>query len=1419
MELRDQEFVKITGIKYEVSPPTLCCLKLTLIDTGTGKITDKSFSIKYHDMPDVIDFLILRQSYDEALRRNWQPVNDRFRSVIDDAWWFGTIVCQEPYQPEYPDSLFQCFKVRWDNGETEKLSPWDVEPISDEAQQPETEGGGIPVTAEEMRELMYKPQPGEWGEKSRDQECERIIIGISQLNSVDIVAPFAGPVDLTQYPSYCTVIAYPTDLGTIKLRLMHRFYRSKIADSAKIITNVLLKFINNPSCTDIMEIYNALEEMGDDGDEEEDAEAPGTSSGHRLRQRSAEVLPDRDAWKEQCKNLLNYILECEDSEPFRQPVDPDNYPDYHDIIDTPMDFGTVRRTLEEDHYENPMELCKDARLIFANAKAYTPNKRSKIYSMTLRLSLRGSDEAKGSARKCNYRNCHQPPITQITGKVLSKLRKKGDIGDQIYLSQECLREGSSDQTRSKNSSSEEDAKAASTSESESESDASESDDDKHSRTSRPQGKKTRPSRSSIAKHGNKAASDSDDNEEEMSSSLSSRRYASRSSHRSTRLTRKRTERTMVNGHSSRPSLRDRRQRNESDGTASGSDEEEASGRRALKRRTAQAAVNKIKLLEASEEEGSEKGENQDRSPRNSHLRNSTRSNKRTAVIKSSSESGEDSSNTNESSDEDSQNSRSASPRYKQNGNTKKQKPDPKPKSNAHLLSNGHSAKHNSSDQEQSSEESSEETDEKQLEKPVRKAAVAATKKRISSDDDDDNGDDDDDDEEEEHDEPDWQPPKKDKSPSKKRTKQNGQDEDKSSPKKKTNKKPDESDELSDVPKSSRTCARKSIKDSSSEEFEPDTRPVRSTRNKSKAKRCRGSSSASDSSSQEFKPRTKSRRKETSPSSEGESDHSENSSRRPRLRTLAKKKYTSDHSLSDTSESQSKPRNGISISVSNRPKRQQSNNLSNGIKEKLSSKRKRIYTSDSEEAEEMKEEPAFKKINKKRPESSKSPKRKPKSLDSGSNEENSASQSEEGDAGHSEKRKGNGLTAVQREDGLKGAPRGRLAASSDSAAPLLLLRTIVMNRMVAVPRKAQSISVDSGGQNCHYLVAVGAAFNAKPHRRLDLFEKNVGLFGVSELSCPAGFQVATKEALKNTERLLKKACTCPPGVETVESFDQLSDGLCKVADLADFVKVAHPDPAFREAAERTCVEIGTVVEKLNTNVELCQSLKRLLDNPEVVAKLDPDTRRVAELFMFDFEISGIHLDDKLRQKAVALHVKLLDLNNEFLVGSHMPNRIARSAIPEHLHIHFASEGSFIQVGGLHADSPDDLIREIAYRIYLYPNADLMECLEELLRCRHKLAKLVGYESYGHRALKGTMAKTPETVMNFLQLLTDKLSDRTAKDFKMMRDMKQKLNPRNSRKPSYPEDGYHSHYYGGEIRASSQSQHGTPVDWESTRTFLL
>uniref|UniRef100_A0A673LNS7 Mitochondrial intermediate peptidase n=1 Tax=Sinocyclocheilus rhinocerous TaxID=307959 RepID=A0A673LNS7_9TELE len=276
----------------------------------------------------------------------------------------------------------------------------------------------------------------------------------------------------------------------------------------------------------------------------------------------------------------------------------------------------------------------------------------------------------------------------------------------------------------------------------------------------------------------------------------------------------------------------------------------------------------------------------------------------------------------------------------------------------------------------------------------------------------------------------------------------------------------------------------------------------------------------------------------------------------------------------------------------------------------------------------------------------------------------------------------------------------------------------------------------------------------------------GLFGVPELSGPAGFQMAQHQALREAEFLVHKACTHPPGAVTVETFDQLSDSLCRVADLADFIKVAHPDAAFREAAERTCVEIGTLVEILNTNVDLCQSLKNLLGNEAVLATLDSDTRRVAELFMFDFEISGIHLDESKRSKAVALNVKLLDLYHEFLNGSQLPNAIDKQVLPEHIRHCFSIDGNRVQIGGLHADSPNDLVREAAYKIFLYPNTSLLLCLDELLACRHELATLVGYESFSHRALKGTMAKTPGKIIRA-----------TSRDFKMMKEMKKKTHTTN------------------------------------------
>lgn len=52
---------------------------------------------------------------------------------------------------------------------------------------PDEVGAGVPVSQEELTALLYKPQEGEWGAHSRDEECERVIQGINHLLSLGMV--------------------------------------------------------------------------------------------------------------------------------------------------------------------------------------------------------------------------------------------------------------------------------------------------------------------------------------------------------------------------------------------------------------------------------------------------------------------------------------------------------------------------------------------------------------------------------------------------------------------------------------------------------------------------------------------------------------------------------------------------------------------------------------------------------------------------------------------------------------------------------------------------------------------------------------------------------------------------------------------------------------------------------------------------------------------------------------------------------------------------------------------------------------------------------------------------------------------------------------------------------------------------------
>lgn len=98
-----------------------------------------------------------------------------------------------------------------------------------------------------------------------------------------------------------------------------------------------------------------------------------------------------------------------------------------------------------------------------------------------------------------------------------------------------------------------------------------------------------------------------------------------------------------------------------------------------------------------------------------------------------------------------------------------------------------------------------------------------------------------------------------------------------------------------------------------------------------------------------------------------------------------------------------------------------------------------------------------------------------------------------------------------------------------------------------------------------------------------------------------------------------------------------------------------------------------------------------------------------------------------------------------------------------------------VSGLCADSANPLARELAYKIFHYPDEHQDYLLNQLLVARHHLANICGFNTYAERALGLSVIETPTIVMNFLDTLSDQLHPFAKADFDVMNKMKYSETP--------------------------------------------
>ncbi|KAI9305607.1 hypothetical protein BJ944DRAFT_264935 [Cunninghamella echinulata] len=254
---------------------------------------------------------------------------------------------------------------------------------------------------------------------------------------------------------------------------------------------------------------------------------------------------------------------------------------------------------------------------------------------------------------------------------------------------------------------------------------------------------------------------------------------------------------------------------------------------------------------------------------------------------------------------------------------------------------------------------------------------------------------------------------------------------------------------------------------------------------------------------------------------------------------------------------------------------------------------------------------------------------------------------------------------------------------------------------------------------------------------------------------------------------------------VKNLDRLSDTLCIVIDLAEFLRNAHPNPTLLNAANNAYTDLCTYMNTLNTDTRLYKVLKQVLENKNIISNFSPDEHAAAVIFLRDFEKSGIHLPNEQRNKFVELSDQIIQLGRQFIQSDPYGTTYVKIAKENVQDIGSSRINSTVGKDGfvtlstnsmecrlLLKYSKNENVRKQIYEAINSANKDNIKILEWLMISRAKLADLVGQKSYADLQLQDKMAKNPTNVEAFLRTLLEHQATIGASDINTLQQAKQK-----------------------------------------------
>ena len=355
-----------------------------------------------------------------------------------------------------------------------------------------------------------------------------------------------------------------------------------------------------------------------------------------------------------------------------------------------------------------------------------------------------------------------------------------------------------------------------------------------------------------------------------------------------------------------------------------------------------------------------------------------------------------------------------------------------------------------------------------------------------------------------------------------------------------------------------------------------------------------------------------------------------------------------------------------------------------------------------------------------------------------------------------------------------------------------LLAVASTATAAIPKQSRASSTTSHERShddttlCQIFDVHDVWLQFSQHNLSDLARPSSGLFQNRYLTGPSGFlkyaQVTQKKCQEIVNSVLK-AASVDAYAAIPRQLDLLSDSLCRVLDISDFVRCTHPDVRYQEAAIRAYAFLFDYMNVLNTTPGLNAQLRKAISTQEASGSWNEEEKMVAQILLRDFSNSAIELPTEKRLRFVELSNQMKSLENQFLDG--MTPTIAyldlntrqlkgmdpltlapwsdgrhRVRLPTVGDIPYAALGTV----------EDEATRKEIYIAGRQSPREQIRLLEELMVTRAKIANLSGHESYAHRTLSDKLAKSPEAVNSFLTALSADNSPRVMQELARMKKMK-------------------------------------------------